>query len=81
MTRNYGLPYQGSKNRIACDIVEQLPPTEVLVDLFCGGCAVTHAAMETGKWRRFIANDIDGRIPQLFEDAINGKYQDEKRAI
>ena len=78
---NYGLPYMGSKNRIARDIVEQLPSAEYFVDLFCGGCAVTHAAMLSGKYKKFIVNDIAPDMPRLFADAINGKYRNEKRWI
>lgn len=77
----YGLPYMGSKNRIARDIVEQLPSAEYFVDLFCGGCAVTHAAMLSGKYKKFIVNDIAPDMPRLFVDAINGKYRNEKRWI
>lgn len=78
---NYGLPYMGSKNGIARDIVEQLPSAEYFVDLFCGGCAVTHAAMLSGKYKKFIVNDIAPDMPCLFADAINGKYRNEKRWI
>lgn len=81
MSMNYGLPYMGSKNRIARDIVEQLPSAEYFVDLFCGGCAVTHAAMLSGKYKKFIVNDIAPDMPCLFVDAINGKYRNEKRWI
>ena len=70
----YGLPYKGSKNGIALWIVNNLPPAECFVDLFCGGGAVTHAAMLSGKWERFIMNDIDGRLPILFRDCAYGKY-------
>lgn len=78
---NYGLPYMGSKNRIAREIIDNLPSGEVFVDLFCGGCAVTHAALLSNKYRRFIANDINCAIPHLFKNAIGGKYKDEKRWI
>lgn len=78
---NYGMPYMGSKNKIARDIVEQLPSAEYFVDLFCGGCAVTHAAMLSGKYKKFIVNDIAPDMPRLFVDAINGKYRNEKRWI
>lgn len=81
MSMNYGLPYMGSKNRIARDIVKQLPSAEYFVDLFCGGCAVTHAAMFSGKYKKFIVNDIAPDMPCLFVDAINGKYRNEKRWI
>ena len=75
-----GVPYQGSKNQIARWVIDNLPEDEILVDLFAGGCAVTHAAMLSGKWNKVIANDI-GDAPELFCDAIDGKYADEKRWI
>ena len=77
----YGIPYMGSKNSIAKEIVDLLPTAECFVDLFCGGCAITHAAMLSGKYKRFIINDIAPDIPRLFVDAINGKYRNEKRWI
>lgn len=61
----YGLPYQGGKRRIASKIVALLPPAPVLVDVFAGGCAVTHAALESGKFDRVIANDLSD-APELF---------------
>ena len=70
----YGLPYKGSKNAIAEWIVNELPPNRYFVDLFFGGGAVTHVAMLSKKWDRFIINDIDGRLPQLFVDCAHGKY-------
>lgn len=83
MARKYGLPYKGSKNAIADWVIEHLPGSGTLVDLFCGGCAVTHAALLSGKWERIIANDLHGDAPQLFLDAISGKYttETEKRWI
>lgn len=77
----YGVPYKGSKNAIAEWVVSRLPPADTFVDLFAGGCAVTHAAMLSGKYRHFIANDLDWRGPRLFADAIAGKYADETRWI
>ena len=71
----YGLPYMGSKNDLAKRIVDILPAADTLVDLFAGGCAITHAALLSGKWKRIIANDITD-APQLFLDAIHGKYRD-----
>lgn len=76
----YGLPYRGSKSRIADWLTDILPASDVLVDLFAGGCAVTHCAMLKRKWKRFIINDISD-VTQLFVDAMNGKYKDEKRWI
>lgn len=60
-----GLPYQGSKRRIAARIVGTLPAAPVLVDVFAGGCAVTHAALLSGRFNTVIANDLSD-APQLF---------------
>lgn len=78
---NYGLPYMGSKNKIAEWIVEHLPEGGTLYDLFCGGCAVTHCALLSGKWNRVVINDLDKLMPQMFVDAISGKYDNETRTI
>ena len=77
----YGLPYQGSKNRIAKRLVEALPAAPVLYDVFCGGCAVTHAAMLSGKYQRFVINDRRGWLPDAFRKAIHGGYAHEDRWI
>ena len=77
----YGLPYKGSKNKLADWIVDILPKGDTLVDLFAGGCAITDCAMRTDKWKHFIINDIDADIMQLFVDAINGKYKNDDRWI
>ena len=76
----YGVPYRGSKNKIAQWVISNLPAGDTLVDLFAGGCAVTHAALLSCKWNRIIANDI-GDAPQLFIDSVHGKYTNEKRWI
>lgn len=78
---NYGLPYQGSKNRIARRLVDALPAAPVLYDVFCGGCAVTHAAMLSGKYQRFVINDRRGWLPDAFQKAIHGGYAHEDRWI
>lgn len=72
----YGLPYKGSKTKIADAIIEHLPPAKVLYDLFAGGCAISHAAILSGKWERVIANDLKP-YPFLFRDAASGKYKKE----
>lgn len=43
----YGVGYQGSKNKIAEWVVENLPSGEILVDLFAGGCAGVSGIMGT----------------------------------
>ena len=69
----YGLPYQGSKNAIAEWVVSVLPKSDCLVDLMAGGCAVTHAALLSGKWQRIIANDYTDSV-KVFFAAINGEF-------
>lgn len=75
--KSFGIGYQGSKNRIAKDIVDFLPSADVFVDLFAGGCAVTHAAAVSGKYKIIIANDIDN-APQLFLRALKGEFKNVK---
>lgn len=70
----YGLPYKGSKNAIAEWIVSYLPKADVFCDLFFGGGAITHRAMLSGKYKQFIVNDIDSRLPKLFLECAYGKH-------
>lgn len=76
-SRSLGIGYMGSKNAIAYNIVEQLPEAETFVDLFAGGCAVTHAAILSGKYRRFILNDIN-QTPSVFAQALGGEFRKDK---
>lgn len=84
MGKNYGLPYMGSKNRIAKELITEIiwnePNAQIFIDLFAGGCAMSHAAILSGKFKKVIANDIN-EMPKLFKNAILGKYRDEKRWI
>ncbi len=77
----YGLPYKGSKNKLAERIVRLLPKRTHLIDLFCGGCAVSHAALLMKKYEHIHINDINWMCPTLFIDALDGKYNNEKRWI
>lgn len=76
----YGFSFQGSKSKIAKDIIDILPKANNFYDLFAGGCAITHCAMLSNKWKNFIANDIQNTT-ELFLHAINGKFKHEKRWI
>lgn len=77
----YGLPYKGSKNKLAMRIVGILPSRTHLYDVFCGGCAVTHAAMMGRKFKEFHINDINWMCPQFFKDVLEGKYDNDTRWI
>lgn len=80
MSKNYGMLYMGSKSGIAEWVISKLPPADVFVEPFAGGCAVTHAAILSGKYKRIIFNDITDST-QVFLDAIRGRFKDEDRWI
>ena len=77
----YGLPYMGSKSKIAEEILAVLPPAHNFVDLCFGGGAVTHCAMLSRKYKHFIVNDVERYGMDLFCDAIDGKYANETRWV
>ena len=77
----YGLPYKGSKGRLADKIFNIFPDRENFYDLFCGGCSMAHKALLSNKFENIIINDIDKDMIELFLGAINGKYHNENRWI
>lgn len=77
----YGLPYMGSKNKIAEWVLSYLPQAYNFYDLFCGGCAITHCAITQRKYKNYFINDIKKEMPQAFIDCINGKYNNDYRWI
>ena len=81
MTEKFGLPYKGSKSKLARKIVDLFPNRKHFYDLFCGGCAVTHAALLLRNFETYTINDVIGWMPELFIDAINGKFKNETRWI
>ena len=81
MRKNYGLPYQGSKNQIAEDIIDFLPSGNRLVDLFGGGGSISHCASLSNKWKSSLYNEVNPLIAKGFEMAINGEFDNENRWI
>lgn len=85
----YGLGYQGSKNAIAWQIVNRLPSNDTLVDLFCGGGAITHCAMAPhdsfqdnyGRFKNYIMNDVNSLVVKAIKMAFNGEFKNETRWI
>lgn len=71
----------GSKNALAERIVALLPSASHLIDVFAGGCAITHCAMKSGKWQHVHANDINEMIVGAFLRAINGEFIGERRWV
>ena len=79
--KSYGICYMGSKNALAERIVSLLPSASHLIDVFAGGCAITHCAMKSGKWQHVHANDINEMIVGAFRRAINGEFIGERRWV
>ena len=78
---NYGIPYKGSKNKIAKDIIAQLPSATHFYDLFGGGGAMTHCALLSGKYKYVHYNEFNPLVFKAFKMAINGEFKDETRWI
>lgn len=76
--QSYGVPYQGSKNRIATLIMNELPAGTRFVDLMAGGCAMTHCAALSGKYDRVLCYDKYPFGSRLFRMAVNGELTDPK---
>ena len=72
---SYGLPYKGSKNKIAKWVLDNLPKANALVEPFFGGGAITHCAIERGQYNNYIANDLRGTA-NIFLDVIKGNRHD-----
>ena len=73
-----GVPYQGSKNKIACELLSVIPSGRRFCDLFAGGCAMTHAAILSGRYESFLANDIHGFITAGNVSEIYGDWNEKK---
>jgi site-specific DNA-adenine methylase len=78
---NYGIPYKGSKNKIAESIIAQLPPAKHFYDLFGGGGAMTHCALLSGKYEFVHYNEFNPLVFKAFKMALNGEFKDENRWI
>lgn len=74
--KKYGIPYQGSKAKIMDQIYRLFPNADHFYDLFGGGFSVTHYMIEnrSKSYRHFHYNELRKGIPQLVQDAIDGKY-------
>ena len=72
MTVPHPFPYQGSKRRIASQILPYIPTdTRRLIEPFCGSAAVSIAAASLSLAHRFVLNDIDPALMTLWEWILN----------
>ena len=74
MSKNWGIPYQGSKAKIAEGLLSVLPSGKRFVDLFGGGFAMSHAAYMSGKYETVVYNELNPLLPPLIRKAIKGEY-------
>lgn len=74
--KRWGCPYKGSKGRIAQEIIDCLPDASNLYDLFAGGCAISHCAMSSGRYKDIYINDLSWMPVEFFRNALLGKYKD-----
>lgn len=79
--KTYGMPYKGSKNAIAEKIIDVLPQADCLVNLFGGGGAITDCALQSGKYKKAIYNELEPLIYKGFKTAVNGEFKNETRWI
>lgn len=78
---NYGIPYKGSKNKIAEKLIAQLPSAKHFYDLFGGGGAMTHCALLSGKYKYVHYNEFNPLVFKAFKMAVNGEFEGETRWI
>ena len=72
---NLGLPYKGSKNTIAEDIVNRIPRGEKILDACCGGGAFLMAAAMSLRWDKVVGNDLNPATIALLDAVLIHKGQ------
>lgn len=77
----YGMPYKGSKDKIAEKIISVLPEADCFVDLFGGGGAISHCAAMSGKYKKVIYNEFEPLVYKGLKMAVNGEFSNENRWI
>ena len=79
--KTYGIPYCGSKDKIAEKILSLFPSKDNFYDLFMGGGAITHCALTQNNFKNYYANDLNNLVTKAFKMAINGDFKNETRWI
>ena len=70
----YGIPYQGSKTKIAPAIINRLPQGKRFCDLFGGGFAMSHCAKLSRKYEKIFYNELNPLLPPLLKKALCGDF-------
>lgn len=76
MTKQYGIPYMGSKSGIAkkvCDyILYRHPEKKIFIDCCCGGLAISHYLLENSNLK-IIANDLDNDLITFYNEFFSSQ--------
>ena len=72
----YGIPYMGSKDKIAGSLALNFPQKKHFYDLFGGGFSVTHYMLinRARDYEHFYYNEIVPSTVELVRKAIAGEY-------
>lgn len=70
-----GIPYKGSKNTIAENVVNALPAGGKILDACCGGGAFLMAAAMSMRWDKVVGNDINPATIALLDAVLIHKGQ------
>jgi len=72
----YGIPYQGSKQKIIAEFAHLFPKAKHFYDLFGGGFSVTHFMVQRRlkDYEHFHFNEIRPGICELIQKAMRGEY-------
>lgn len=88
MVKSYGIPYQGSKNKIAEYIVYcVLAPAAVgkkgvrLIDAFGGGGAITACAALSGFFDEIVYNDLNSELCNFVKETFKGENTEKLKNI
>ena len=77
----YGMPYMGSKSRIAEEIISRMPRAKHFYDVFGGGGAMSHCAALSGKYQIVHYNEPNPLVCRGFRMAATGQFKGEDRWI
>ena len=72
----YGIPYTGSKQKIADEIVGLLPIGSRFVDLFGGGFAMSECALKSGKFDSVYYNEFNPNVVDAVRKSISGEWRE-----
>jgi len=71
MSVPHPIPYQGSKRSLARAVIAYFQDAERLVEPFAGSAAVSLAAAYYGRATRFLLNDLNQALMNLWDEIIN----------